>query len=89
MKVLLKKTWISCKIESEAVAELAPNSTYFVNFEPQCASMRAGFASDCKPSSPHAQLTVWNALACVIGSESRHFLTQEKPPTVQSEVHSS
>ncbi len=23
-----------------------PNGTHFVNFEPQCASMRAGFASD-------------------------------------------
>ena len=33
---------------------LAPNGTHFVNFQPQCASMRAGFASDYKPSSPHA-----------------------------------
>ena len=31
-----------------------PNGTHFVNFEPQCASMRAGFASDYYPSGPHA-----------------------------------
>ncbi len=33
---------------------LTPNGTHFVNFEPQCASMRAGFAGDCLTPGPHA-----------------------------------
>ena len=31
-----------------------PNCTHFASFEPQCASMRAGLASDYLLSSPHA-----------------------------------
>jgi len=35
-------------------AGLKPNGTHFVNFESQCANMRAGFVSDYKPASPYA-----------------------------------
>ena len=33
---------------------LSSNGTHFVNFEPQCASMRAGFAGDYLTFGPHA-----------------------------------
>ena len=41
-----------------------PYGTHIVNSEPQCASMRAGFARVSWPTSPHASALRLNALEC-------------------------
>ena len=60
-----KKTSAAVRYPTDCAARRQPNGTHFVNFEPQCASMRAGFPNVFWPCSPHASALRLNVVSLV------------------------